>query len=111
MMVRDRNFDDLLPSIICGNFWLQGHTWRNGNVKDVLRRLERRYFWSRVHYSMTNIVKEPSLEQLVQLFRINIKMDGKSRPFMALVPISPAYVISSIVAPTEKVHLVAVVRQ
>jgi hypothetical protein len=60
---------------------------------------------------MTNPVKEPILKHLVQLLGINIKMDGKSRPFRTLVPISPAYVISSIVAPTEKVHLVAVVRQ
>jgi hypothetical protein len=83
--------------------------WRNMNARDVLRRMERRYFWSRVHYSMTNPIKEPILEQLVQFLRINIKMDGKSRPSMASVPISPASVISAIVAPTEKSHPVAAV--
>jgi hypothetical protein len=74
--------------------------WRNENARDVLR-LERRYFWPRVYYSMTNPVKEPILELLVQFLGINIKMDGKSRPSRPSVPISPASVISSMVAPTE----------
>jgi hypothetical protein len=84
--------------------------WRNENARDVLR-LERRSFWSRVYYSMTNLVKEPNLEQLVQFLGINIKMDGKSRPSRPSVPISPASVISSMAAPTEETHPVAVVHQ
>jgi hypothetical protein len=111
MMVRDKWVDNLLPSIICGKFQLQGHMWRNGNTMDVLSRLERRYFWSRVHYSMTNPIKEPILEQLVQFFRIGVKMDRKSRPSMASVPISPASIIFSSVSPTEKSHHVTIVRQ
>jgi hypothetical protein len=79
--------------------------WRNENTRDILRRLERGYFWSRVHYSMANPIKEPNLEQMVQLLRIIVKMDRKSRPPMASVPISPASVISTIAAPTEKYHL------
>jgi hypothetical protein len=85
--------------------------WRNENARDVLRRLERGSFWSRVHYSMANPIKEPILEQLVQFLGINIKMDRKSRPPMASIPISPASVISAIVAPTEKTHPVATVCQ
>jgi hypothetical protein len=70
------------------------------------RQLEMRYLWSRVYYSMTNPIKEPNLEQLVQFLGINIKMDGKSRPSRLLVPISPAFVISAMIAPTEETHLV-----
>jgi hypothetical protein len=58
-------------------------------------------FWLRVYYSMTNPVKEPILEQLVQFLGINIKMDGKSRPFRPSVPISPASVIYAMASPTE----------
>jgi hypothetical protein len=72
--------------------------WRNENARDVLR-LERRYFWSRVYYSMTNPVKEPILEQLVQFLGVNIKMYGKSRPSRTSVPISPASVISAMAFP------------
>jgi hypothetical protein len=72
-MVRDRMVDDLLPSIICEDFLLQRHMWRNGNTRDILRRLERECLWLRVHYSMENPIKEPILEQLIQLLRINVK--------------------------------------
>jgi hypothetical protein len=60
---------------------------------------------------MANPIKEPSLEQLVQFLRVNIKMDRKSRPPMASIPISPASVISTIVASTEKSHHVAIICQ
>jgi hypothetical protein len=109
-MVRDSQFDDLLPSIIYGDFWLQGHMWRNMNARDVLK-LERGSFWLSVYYSMTNPFKEPILEPLVQFLGINIKRDGKSRPSRTTVPISLASVISSIVAPTKKSHHVAIVCQ
>jgi hypothetical protein len=109
-MVRDRLVDDLLPSIICGDFRLQRHMWRNDNTRDILKRLERGSFWSRVHYSMDNPIKEPNLEQLVQLLRIIVKMDRKFRPPMASVPISPPSVISAIATPIET-HPVATVRQ
>jgi hypothetical protein len=82
--------------------------WRNKNARDI-QRLERRSFWPRVYYSMTNLVKEPILEQLVQFLGINIKMDGKSRPSRPLVPISPASVIFSMATPTEETHPVALV--
>jgi hypothetical protein len=106
-MVRDMMVDDLLPTLICGDFGLQRHMWRNKNAKDILRTMKRGYFWSRVHSPMTNPIKEPSLEQLVQFLRVNVKMDRKSRPPMALVPISPASDISTTVASTEKSHPVA----
>jgi hypothetical protein len=60
---------------------------------------------------MANPIKEPNLEQLVQFLRINVKMDRKSSPPMASVPFSPASIISAIVSPTEKDHLVATVCQ
>jgi hypothetical protein len=85
--------------------------WRNENVGDILRRLERGYFWSRVHYPMANPIKEPILEQLVQFLWVNVKMYIKYRPPMASIPISPAYVISTIVASTEKSHPVETVFQ
>jgi hypothetical protein len=110
-MVRDRLVDNLLPTVICGDFGLQRHMWRNENARDILRRLERGYFWSRVHYPMANPIKEPILEQLVQFLRVNVKMDRKSRPPMASIPISPASVISTIVASTEKAHPVATICQ
>jgi hypothetical protein len=62
MMVRYKQVDDLLPTIICGDFRMQRHMWRNKNAWHILRRLERGYFWSRVHYSMANPIKEPILE-------------------------------------------------
>jgi hypothetical protein len=92
-MLRDMLVDDLFPTIICGDFKLQRHMWRNANGRDILSRLKRGYFWSRVHYSMANLIKEPILEQLVQFLRINVKMDRKFRPPMTSVPISPTYVI------------------
>jgi hypothetical protein len=110
-MVRYMLVDDLLPTIICGDFRLQRHMWRNMNSRDILRRLERGYFWSRVHYSMDNPIKEPSLEQLVQLLRVNVKMDRKSRPPMDSIPISRASVISTIVASIEKANPVATICQ
>jgi hypothetical protein len=64
-----------------------------------------------MHYSMTNPIKEPILEQLVHLLRINVKMDRKASPPMASIPISFSSVISSIVAPTKKIHHVAAVHQ
>jgi hypothetical protein len=103
MMVRDRLVDDLLPTIICGDFRLQRHMWRNGNAVDILRRLERGSFWSRVHYPMSNRIKEPNIEQLVQLLRVSVKIDRKYRPPMASIPISLASFISTI-ASTEKSH-------
>jgi hypothetical protein len=71
-MVRDNQVDNLLLSIICKDFWLQGNMRRNENSKDVLR-LERRSFYLRVYYSMPNPVKEPILEQLVQFLGITSK--------------------------------------
>jgi hypothetical protein len=60
---------------------------------------------------MTNPVKEPKLEQLVQFLGINIKMDGKSRPSRTSVPIFLASVISAIATPTEKTHPIETIRQ
>jgi hypothetical protein len=60
---------------------------------------------------MANTIKEHILEQLVQFLRVNVKMDRKSRPSMALIPMSPASIISTIAASTEKSHLVATVCQ
>jgi hypothetical protein len=92
------------------DFWLQGNMSRNENARDVLR-LEGGSLWPRVYYSMTNLVKKPILEQLVQFLGINIKMNGKSRPSRTSVPISPASVISSMAAPTEETHPIAIVHQ
>jgi hypothetical protein len=111
MMVRDRLVDDLLPTIICGDFRLQRHMWRNENAWDILRRLERGYLWSIVHYSMANPVKEPNLKHLVQFLRVSVKMDRKSRPLMASIPISPTSVISAIAPSTEKAHPVETIYQ
>jgi len=58
---------------------------------------------------MANPIKEPNLEQLVQFSRVNVKMDRKSRPPMALILISPASVISTIAASSEKSHIVATI--
>jgi hypothetical protein len=110
MMVRDRMVDDLLPTIIFGDFRLQ-HMRMKENARDILRRLKRGSFWSRVHYPMANPIKKPILEQLVQFLRIIIKMDRKSRPPIVSIPISPASVILAIVASTEKSHLVATIHQ
>jgi hypothetical protein len=110
-MVRDKLVDDLFPTVIYREFRLQRHMWRNENAWDILRRLERGYFWSRVHYPMANPIKEPSLEHLVQFLQVNVKMDRKSRPPMALIPISPTSIISTIVTSTEKDHLVVTIFQ
>jgi hypothetical protein len=91
-MVRDKLVENILPTIICRDFRLQRHMWRNENAGNILRRMEMGYFWSRVHYPMANPIKEPILEQLVQFLRVNIKMDRKSRPPMALISISPVSV-------------------
>ena len=99
-MVRDSRVDNLFPSIICRDLWLQGHVRRHKNSKDVLR-LEGGSLWSRLYYSLLDLVKEPNLEQLVQFLGINIKMNGKSRPSRPSVTVSSASVISAIVATTE----------
>jgi hypothetical protein len=57
---------------------------------------------------MANPIKEPSLEQLVQFLWVSVKMDSKSRPHMASITISPASVILTIVASTEKSHTIAI---
>jgi hypothetical protein len=77
--------------------------WGNGNAMDVLRRMKRGRYWTRVNYSMENPIKEPILEKLVQFLRIDVKMDGKSRPPLALNLISPASVISAIATSTKKI--------
>jgi hypothetical protein len=110
-MVREKMVDDLLPTIICGDFRLQRHMWRNENVGDILRRLEMGSFYLRVHYSIPNPIKEHNLEQLVQLLRVRVTMDRKYRPLMASIPISPTSVISAIVSSTEKTHPIATVCQ
>jgi hypothetical protein len=53
---------------------------------------------------MANPIKEPILEQMVQLLRVNIKIDRKYRPSMTSIPISHASVILTIVASTKKDH-------
>jgi hypothetical protein len=110
-MERDRLVDDILTTIICEDFRILRHMWRNNNSRDISRRLERKSFWSRVNYSMANPIKEPNLEQLVQFLRVIVKMDKKSRPPMASIPISLASVILTIVASTEKTHPVATICQ
>jgi hypothetical protein len=107
-MVRDNRVDNLWPSIICRDFWLQGNMRRNENYRDV-ERLEGGSLWLRVYYSMNNLVKSPILEQLVQFLGINIKMNGKSRPSRTYIPISPASVISTMAYPTEETHPIAIV--
>jgi hypothetical protein len=101
-VVGDRLVDNFLPTVISGDFGLQRHMWRNENARKILRRLERGPLWSGMQDTMANQIKKPSLKQLVQLLWINIKMNRKSRPSMASIPISPASVISTIVASTEK---------
>jgi hypothetical protein len=44
MMVRDKLVDDLFPAIICGDFRMQRHMWRNVNARDIMRRLKRGSF-------------------------------------------------------------------
>jgi hypothetical protein len=60
---------------------------------------------------MTNPIKNPSLEQLVQFLGINIKMNGKSRSSRTSLPISPTSVISAMDAPTEETHPVETIIQ
>jgi hypothetical protein len=83
---------------------------RHMNTRDVLR-LEGGYLWSRLYYSLPNLVEEPILKQLVQFLGINIKMNGESKPFRPSVPVSSSSIISAMAAPTEETHLVAAVRQ
>jgi hypothetical protein len=59
---------------------------------------------------MTNLVKEPSLEQVVQFLGISIKMNGKYRPSRPSVPISPTSIISTMVALIEETNHVAEVQ-
>jgi hypothetical protein len=108
-MVRDRLVENLFPTVICREFGLQRHMWRNENAKNILRRLEMGYLWLRVHYPMANPIKEPFWQQLVQFLRVSVKMDRKFRPPMASVPISPASVISTSVVSIEKSHSVATI--
>jgi hypothetical protein len=110
MMVRDNRVDNIIPSIIFRDFWLQGYIRRHRNTRDVLR-LEGRSLWSRVYYSFPNPVKEPKLEQLVQFLGINIKMNEESRPSRTSVLVSSSSIISSMAAPTEENHHVAVICQ
>jgi hypothetical protein len=109
-MVSDRLVDYLLSIIICGDFKMQRDMRMNENAEDILR-MEKESFWLRVNYSMDNPIKEHILEQLVQFLRVIVKMDRKSRPHMASIPISPTSVISAIVTSTEKSHHVATVCQ
>jgi hypothetical protein len=83
---------------------------RNENARDVMR-LEGGSLWSRVYYSMTNLVKESNLEQMVQLLGINIKMNGKSSPYRPSVPISPVPFIYAMAAPIEETHPIEIVHQ
>jgi hypothetical protein len=102
-MVRDNRIDNLLPSIICRDFWLQGHMRRHMNTRDILR-LEGRSLWSGLYYSFPNPVEEPSLEQLVQFLGVNIKMNGESRPSRPSVPVTSSSIISAMAAPAEETH-------
>jgi hypothetical protein len=77
----------------------------------VVLRLEGRSLWSRLYYSFPNPVKEPILEQLVQFLGINIKMNGESRPSRPSVLVSSSSIISTMSAPTEETHPIAIVRK
>jgi hypothetical protein len=61
-----------------------------------------------MQYPMANQIKEPSLKQLVQLLRIIIKVNTKSRPPMASMPVTLAFVILTITSLHEKTHPVAI---
>jgi len=76
-----------------------------------MRMLERGPLWLWMQDAMTNRIKKSILKQLVQLLWINIKMNKKSRPSMASIPISPASVISTIATSTKKTHHVATICQ
>ena len=110
MMVRDSRVDNLLPSIICRDFWLHGHMRRHRNTRDVLR-LEGGSLWSRLYYSLPDLVKEHNLEQLVQFLGIKIKMNKESRHYRPFVRVSSASIISAMATPSEETHHVATIHQ
>jgi hypothetical protein len=58
-----------------------------------------------MQYTMANQIEKPNLKQLVQLLRINIKVNRKSRPHMASLSVTYASIIPVIAAPTEKIIL------
>jgi hypothetical protein len=64
-----------------------------------------------MQYPMANQIKKLILKQLVQLLWIIIKVNRKSRPSMASLPVTFASVISAINAPAEKTHPVAIIYQ
>jgi hypothetical protein len=100
----ERNhIDNLLASIICRYFWLQGHMRMHMNTRDFLS-LKGGSLWLRLYYSLPNPVKEPSLEQLVQFMGVNIKMNGESRPSRPSVPITSSSIIYAMAAPDEETH-------
>jgi hypothetical protein len=64
-----------------------------------------------MQYLMANQIKKPILKQLVQLLRINIEVNRKSRLPLASMPVTPTSVISAITAPSKKNHHVAIISQ
>jgi hypothetical protein len=69
-----------------------------------LRGLEGRLFRPWLDYSLSNPIKESSMEQLAQLFRINIKMYWELRPPWASVPITSTSISSAMASMIEKTH-------
>jgi hypothetical protein len=72
-MVGDCWVNNLLPSIILGNFRLQRYMGRHRDTRNILG-LEGRPLWSRLNYPLPNPIEKPSLKKLVQLLRIDIEM-------------------------------------
>jgi hypothetical protein len=62
--VGDFQINNILPSILFGNFWLHRYMGRYKYRKDILR-LEGRPLWSRLNYPLPNPIEEPILKKLV----------------------------------------------
>jgi hypothetical protein len=71
-----------------------------GSLKD----LEGRPFRPRLDYSLSNPIKEPIMEQLAKLFRINIEMYLELRPPWSSVSVTSTSVSLAMASPNEKTH-------
>jgi hypothetical protein len=65
--------NNLLPSIILGNFRLQRCMGRHKDTRNILG-LEGRPLWSRMNYPFPNPIEKTNLKNPVQLLRIDIEM-------------------------------------
>jgi hypothetical protein len=64
MMVGDCWVNNLLPSIILGNFRMQRYMGRHMDTRNILG-LEERPLWYRLDYPLSNPIEKSSLEELV----------------------------------------------